>query len=559
MRFGVALLAATAAVAAAAPAKAGLFTVKVNPADQNFTQCDGYAAPGKKSDGITVGTWMFGLATSSVDERRSKTALGQAGLTACGAALADPRVQPFVTRRGHLWQSKAIHQIALGKFDDAMASLDKSDQEGRAEPYFDQSIGQGNRALRAAALHGKGKRPEAEAILDELERRRPYAVSQRQLAMRMRLQFEDDRARQWTIMERLSAVLPSVSHQLFWQSMIYGEFDQALRHAANVRHDDPKRRGGWKSDNEFAETYLDVVERSDFAGAKAYALFVTDQVEPSAATLKQAEADVRSTMQPPPPPEPGQKLSRKTVEDFELRKAAGKKALSQLEMWRANIRLRSNAPKLTPDEIKKAIDQSGQKMPMIADIVGHARADTLEESRVLGEITKALAVLHDETRLKGTRMGFNDLVALLPRPETARTQLRFKREEGILGSGLEGYAVKRNQPAGATTVRYGTAAGSLALVDEGVLLAAARYAADEGKDAFLIDARQPIQRTTNVTTCYYACGPAVPTNSGYEVQLVVRAVASASVSDSERQRLIRTADVISALTPRLIPATGGGQ
>ncbi len=557
MRSGLLLL---AAAAVAAPAQAGLFTVKpATPADLAFSDCDGYAAPGKKSDGITVGTWMFGLGTASVDERRGKAQLGEKGLKACDIALADPRVQPFVTRVGHLWQSKAIHQISLGKFDDALASLDKSDQSGRAEPFFDQSVGQGNRALRAVALHGKGKRAEAEAALDQLERVRPYAVSQRQMAMSIRLQFEDDRAKQAAIIERLAPVLPAANNQLFWQSMVYSEFENALRYGAAVSHDDPKKHGAWKGENDFVEKYLDIVERTDFAGASAYAQFVTKQIEQSAATLTEAEESIKATMVAPPPPEPGQKLSKRVIEDFELRKAAGNKALGQLKMWRANITLRANAPKMTPDEIKKAVDEGKQQMPMIADVLTHARADTLDESKALAEIGKAVIALRDEARLKSTRMDFAKLVGLLPRPETARTQLRFKREEGLLGSGLEGYAVKRNQPVGATTVRYGTAAGSIALVDEGVLLAAARYAVDEGKDAFLIDARQPIQRTTTITTCYYACGPGIPTNSGYEVQLVVRPIVSASASEIDRKRMIRAGDVIAALGPRLIPATSGGK
>ena len=53
MRCVIALL---AAAAVAVPAQAGLLVKSANPADLNFTQCDGYAAPGKKSDGITVGT-----------------------------------------------------------------------------------------------------------------------------------------------------------------------------------------------------------------------------------------------------------------------------------------------------------------------------------------------------------------------------------------------------------------------------------------------------------------------------------------------------------------------
>jgi hypothetical protein len=548
MRLMVGLL---AAAVAAAPAEAGLFVAKALPGDALFPQCDGYGAPGKKSDGITVGTWMFGLGTASVDERRGKIKLGQQGLTACEAALADPRVQPFATRRGHLWQAKAIHQIAMGKFDDALAALDRSDVEGRAEPFFDLSVGQGNRVLRALALHGKGKRAEAEAKLDELERRRPYAVSQRQMAMRVRLQFEDDRARQAAILERMAPLMPSASHSLFWQALIYGELESALRYAPAVRHDDPKRHGGWTTSDDLQEKYLDVVDRSDFAGAVAYALYFTGKVGESAARLKEAEDYVNASMVPPSPPEPGQKLPKKTIQDFELRKASGAKALAQLKMWRANIALRAQAPKLSLEELKKAADEEKQDLPMIGDILRHARADTPDASRELAEVGKAVDAMLEESRLKKSRMDFQDLVSLLPRPETARNQLRFRQENGILGSGLDGYAVKPDQPPGATTVRYGTSTGSLGLADEGALLAAARYAEKEGKDAFLVDVRNPIQRTTTVTTCYYVCGAGVDQNSGYEVQLVVRPVAVSSAGAVDRPRLLRTADVIGALAPRL--------
>jgi hypothetical protein len=541
----------------AAPAHAGLLTAKAQPGDSAFAQCDGYAAPGKKSDGITVGTWMFGLGTASVDERRRTTKLGQDGLTACETALADPRIQPFATRRGHLWQAKAIHLISLGKFDDALVSLDRSDQEGRSEPFFDLSIGQGNRALRAVSLHGKGKKVEAESMLDELERRRPYAVSQRQMAMRIRLQFEDDRKKQAAILEKMVPLFPSASHMLFWQSMIYGEFEPALRYAASVSYDDPKRRGGWKSSSDFDDQYLDVVERSEFAGAVAYALYVSGNIGESATRLKQAEDYVESYMVPPPPPEPGQKWSRKVSQDYGLRKATGARALGQLKTWRSNIALRSEAPKLDLNEIKQSVDKQQQQLPMISDILRNARADTPDASRMVAEVGRAVEQTLDESRLKKTRMDFQDLVALLPRPETARNQIRFRQENGILGSGLDGFAVKRNQPPGAATVRYGTATGSMALADEGALLAAARHAEKEGMDAFLVDARNPIQRTTSITTCYYACGAAVDHNSGYEVQLVIRPMATGSAGEFDRLRLIRTADVVGALAPRLTPVPAG--
>lgn len=550
MRYRVALL---VAASVAAPADAGLLVKSADPTDKVFVMCDGYAAPGKKSDGITIGTWMFGLATNSVDQRRVKTPLGQDGLAACETALADARLQPFALRRGHLWQAKAIHQVSLGKFDEALVSLDRSDQEGRAEPFFDQSTGQGNRALRAVALHGKGRKAEAGAMLDRLEQLRPYAVSQRQLAMRIRLQFEDDRVAQVAILQRLSSLLPSANHSLFWQSLLYGEMEAAVGHAAAVSHDDPRRRGGWTGSEDFKDKYLDIVERSDFAGARAYALYATGRIAESAATLKGAEEAAELYMAPPPPPEPGHKLTKKVSQDFALRKLTGARAQARLKMWRANIAMRAEAPKLGLQDLRKAIADGKQTMPMLGDILSQAKVDSLEDGKAVGELTRGMTEALDQTRLKGTRMDFQDLVALLPRPETARSHVRFRQEEGFLGNGLDGFAVKRNHPPGAATVRYGTATGSLALADEGALLAAARFAQKEGKDAFLLDARDPIQRTTTITTCYYACSAGVPTNSGYEVQLVVRPLAAATAGEADKKRLLRTAEIIAALAPRLMP------
>jgi hypothetical protein len=556
MRLKIALL---AAVVAAAPAEAGLFTVSPpSAADMNFHHCDGYGPPSGKADGITVGTWLFGAATTTVDERRGKTALGAAGLAACDAAMADPRLQAaFVTRRGHLLQARAIHLVALGKFDEALKSLARSDEAGRGDPYFDLSVGQGNRALRAVAMNGLGKAAEAEAAIAELDRRRPYATSQRQLAMRARLQFVDDREQQQRVLAGMAPQIPLMNHQLFWQSMMYGDFAGALRQAPAVSFDDPKDRAGWTGENDTIEKYTDVIERSNFAGALAYAQFASGAIEASSATLKQAEQRVNDSIAPPPAPMEGQKWSKRVQRDYDLRKLAGATAQKRLAMWRSNIALRAQAPTMTMDEIMTAAKAEKVKLPMIGDIFAHAKVPELKDSAALNAMLKDMAAIKDEERLKATRMSFQDLVALLPRPEIAGTQIRFKSEGGLLGNGLEGYAVKKGRPAGATTVRYGTAKGTLAMADEGVMLAAAQYARSEGKDAFVIDAREPIQRTIRYVG--YMAGRTE--NSGYEVRLVVRPVASATASESARARLIKVADVVAALEAKLVPpaASGAGQ
>src|SRR5437868_5872517 len=84
---------------------------RAEPGD--FAACDGYAAPGKKSDGITKGTWLWGLATATADFRKVTIAVGARGIAACDTALTDPLlVDAFWLRRAHLLQSKALHQMS---------------------------------------------------------------------------------------------------------------------------------------------------------------------------------------------------------------------------------------------------------------------------------------------------------------------------------------------------------------------------------------------------------------------------------------------------------------
>src|SRR5439155_25446073 len=166
--------------------------------------------------GLTSSSWMFGLGSVAADQRRLKTSFGAEGIVTCDSALANPRLQPqFAMRRAHLLQARAIHQIAAGKFDDALQSLVQSDASGASEAPFQDSIGQGNRALRALAYHGLGRKAEAEASLVDLERRRPYATSQQQLALRVRLQFEDERGAQMALLKSLATTFTPARKQLF--------------------------------------------------------------------------------------------------------------------------------------------------------------------------------------------------------------------------------------------------------------------------------------------------------------------------------------------------------
>jgi hypothetical protein len=544
------LLATALIIAPLSQAHAGLFTRTLTPQDLAFSHCDGFGVPDRKSDGITTESAMFGLVSSTADLRRGKTQLGDAGIAACDQALADPRLVPaYVLRGSDLLQAKAVHQMTSGKLEEALKTLDLSDQTGRGEPLFDQSLGQGNRALRATALAGLGKKAEAEAILTDMERRRPFAVSELQLAMRVRLQFEDDVKAQMAILERQAALNPGAQHELFWMAMQYDDFPAALRYATGVSYDDPKKHGGWVIQGADIEKYLDVVNRAKFAGAVAYAQYATGQPEAAAKTFTMIRAYVKQSMEPPPAPEPGASWSKSQRVDYDERTLFGKQALDLLDIWQSNIALRDAVKSKKISEIPDLIKQMGvKKVPLLTDIIKQAQTPEPKDTIVRNQLLEQLTAEKDKARLKELRATFQDLVKMLPKPETVSMQPRWQGEgDGILRSNLNGYAVRKNPDAGSFTVRFGAATGTIAMVDEGALLAAAYHAQKEGKDGFVIDTREPIQRTIKYVGMYSG---GRTENSGYEVQLVLRPVSSATAVAGDRERLIRAAEVIAALAPK---------
>ena len=123
----------------------------------------------------------------------------------------------------------------------------------------------------------------------------------------------------------------------------------------------------------------------------------------------------------------------------------------------------------------------------------------------------------------------------------------YKKEDGLWGDGLDGFAVKNKE--GIITLRFGTKDGSIAMADEGALYSAARYAIDEGYDAFVIDTRQPIKRTTTVSGMYVGSNSYA---SGYEVRLVIRPLNAASADPADARHMFMANEVIAATKDHIL-------
>jgi len=529
-------------IAAAAPAAA---------APQDFVKCDGYAAPGKKTDGLVKGAWLFGLVTTTSDFRRADTDFGAAGIAACEAALADPLLQPaFWLRRAHLLQARAFHQIAAGKFDDGLKSLEESDGLGRAngDRFFGESVAQGNQALRAIALHALSRNDEAKAALEQVAKARPYAASLLALSDNVRLHIDAEPTTQVELLKRAAPIEPERIHQLFWLSMFNDDFAGALSYAPQIGFDLPRGRGNWTVEGEEFRKYQLIKLRANFAGAVAYALLATGKSEDATAAMAAARDDVKDAVAPPPTPSGGGKISRRLREDYGRRVVAGGEATEALDVWDASMRLRRDAAGKSLLQLLPLVQQA-KDVPVMRDVLRQAKPAGPEEEAAHKKILDDIEVRKDAMRRTAAQMSFGDLVRLLPRPEVAAMAPRMEREGGeFLKSSLNGYAVRKDKEGGTFTVRFGSAHGSSALVEEAALLAAAQHVKSLGQDGFFIDSRQLIQRTVRqygYMNIGYADLP-----SGYEVRLRIRPAATPARPDQPQGadwRLMSADRIIAAL------------
>lgn len=512
-----------------------------------FFRCDGYAAPTKKGDSLTTTTatgFFFEQYTSTVDQRRNSSKLGSRGAAACDRALANPVLKPeYAVRKANLLQAKAAHLIASEQYDSALAILRQSDESGETEALFDQSIGQGNRALKAFALYALGRKTDADSILQRMEQRRPWAVSQRQLALIIRLRFEDDAQKQMTQLQQVAPLYPAARNWMYWAAVFQDDWNAVIRIAPTIRFFEPKNYDGWKIEGELIAQNSPIVEKAKVSGALAYAQLAVGDRNASAATMARATEEAQAAMAPVPPAENGQNYKSKALLQHERRKAAGGFALQILNGWNAALDLRTQAPRLLPSQIVERLEAGQLPVTVATDVIANAKVQSSKDET---ERAGYLAALRQRKKTDWQELLTSDIakiVAMLPRPETSSMNVSYRHKGAFWGAG-NGFSVQRGEPENANTIRFSDSRGVLAAIDEGALFAAANFARESGKDSFIVDARMPIQRTVEYRGGFRD-GEEQPT--GYEVQLVLRVVNAADVPVPERSLAIDATTILNAL------------
>lgn len=531
-------------IAAAAAMLLGISAPAV-AAPIDFVLCDGYTAPKGKSDGITRGVWLWGLASTTSDFKRNRVSTRESGIMHCDLALADPAlVSQFWLRRASLLQSKALHQLAAKQYEPALASLDASDAVGAGKDVlFAESFGLANLAIRALALDLLGRKEEADAALARVNAARPYAMSLHSLSDAISNKFDAERPAFLGRMRNEAILQPQRLSLLFWDSLVFGDFAKALVYGRQIGFEEPHTRSDWMSAEEDQRRYDVIDDRAQIQGAMAYSLAALGDAEGVGRAIAYARAIVAEAVAPPPPPERGKKLSRSVEDDYAARKGAGMQATQTLDAWEKAAKLRLSGD-VTMNELLAAVPPESKAAIIAPDLLLRIKGGNAGDTQSATRLAHSLRDHYDEVRKKGLDLTIDRLAAMMPRPEVASMRPRMQTEGGeILRSSLNGYAIRSASTPGLINVRFGSAVASAAMVEEAVLLAAANKVKSLGNDGFVIEATRLIQRTTHVSGMYIGTYDAA---SGYEVRMLIRPVDSTHLPEALeplRWRIVSVADV----------------
>ena len=528
-----------------------LMGVPVAAEASSFFLCDGYDAPDKKSDGMTTGTVLWGLASTTADNRRAPVRLGRPGLKSCDDALADPLLlDAYWLRRAHLIQAKGLHALSVGQHDLALELLDKSDALGANDPLFGGSLGLANRAIRAFTLTEAKRKDAALAEIALFERARPWSASARRLAfvLRMRLDTDDFMSR----VRKDTPLLPENAMTLFWNAFADGDYAAARDYAPAISFHLPKMRGGWQIEGAAPSALRAIEDRAEVAGAWAFALAMTGQLSDSDAMFAEAEAELAEAAAPPPDRANGQPPRKRDVEAWHARVPFAQTGRGKLARWRTVRDLVLAAGKGSATDDLRAFNGSAAaaQLPVLPALLARLKVASLEEVKARDGLLASYRQDLAQARSKAFDLTVDKLIPMLPRHQTAKMIPVMKPAGDGYFLSDTGLSRAREGNSDVWTLRFVHKFAPIQVVEEMAMLGAAVTALREGKDSFVILSRRSAILTTHVTS-YYSGSSDV--NSGYEAQVRVQFVNRAALPSELATmdwRVIRAQEVFDGLSQR---------
>jgi hypothetical protein len=512
---------------AAGTAVAVLLAVPQPALADAFESCDGFVPPTKKTDGMTEGTWMFGLAKATVDLRAADVRLGEKGIDACDRAIADPRLLPEQwLRRAHLQQAKALHAIQAGKPELALEAAGQSDESGKADPYFAVSLGLGNQAIRALALGGLGRKDEALAAVAKVNAARPWSASIRRLTTL--LQYRIDAPTADATFRSNVPLVPENARLLYWDAFMHARYGEAITHAPVMTWDLPKTRGGWTMEGEAQRQLETIKERAELAGALAFAMTMEGRTDEAALVLQEADADLAEAMALPPQRANGKPPKKSDMQAWQTRQPFAEAGKRQLDLWRTAAEFVTGIPARDPDEAFATFANGPfADLPIFPAVMARLNLTTPDQIASREAAVKEFEAQLAREKNEAMALTTQQLADLLPRRLTAKMMPVMKAAGDGYFLSDTGLSRAQEGKTDIWTVRFVHKTAPIHVVEELAMYGAALTAVREGKDSIVVLSRRSAELSTTIVSYYGGAGDTYA--SGYEAQLRVRLVNAAAL------------------------------
>lgn len=478
-------------------------------------------------------------------------------VAACDRLLA----MPTDSANAWSWRGEVLHYRALalvngGDLKNAIDALDESDAIGSAgsDSLFDLSTGVGNKMLRAYIMGRHGETKPAKELLAQVRALRPWATSvvagADSIELGMSAGASDEAV---TRMASRLRIDPDVARTLIYLNLMRSDLKGAADMGSRVSMVDPRMRGGWTLQGTGGEED-NLRSRLRIDCTKAYLALALGDKAGSAAQFAAIGQFIDGYVGPDPRiVDPKLRPSKSLIKKYEERLAIADKLRAMVADWQDVSAKRENLPETdikSLNERFKAYKNSVDVLPALLD-----QMQVLSERMTGKEAAEAKLVRDGFMRgLTGSLMRFtpDELGGWMPKPENLDQvpRLASSASKWLFSDG-SGYSQSKEGEGDIRTVRYETLVGGKAMVEEMLLLAAANYARQEGKDGFVILSNRTLGRRT--TMYGYYGGGGTTYESGVESQARIMLVNTAALPAElagSADRVITVAEVERDLKPR---------
>lgn len=529
------------------------------PPPQAYLDCDGYGAPTTMGDGMTSYAFAYGIFRGSGDQRRNTPKLSSKGAPACDVALKRLEEFPsFKLRRASLWRARAVHRLAAGEVDKAMADLDLSEQalNGSPDIYHQRSLKLGIDLLRAYVLRIRGDQTGAERMALAAFQSRPYSRTVGFAALIASGENLSPEALE-TLARMMARITPDALDLYYDEMFERGRYqDVVAMHPSlipPIEHGDEPMEARQKALLEQRNRVSAEVYRVRTDGERAYALAALGRSEDARRVMADAQARAAAAETPAPPlpakPKTADLLAKAAHEQGNLEMRTQLPPI--LAVWSRLVEARLLVSEGKYREALDRFDDKGAAMPPTSATIEFLLA--LKKAVPEFQFSpKDEQTMRDQLRKIRATAESKNLISLfeaLPETETAKRVPRDGKLGGLL-EWVDGYSAKpRTDGQPGMVVALAGISATAAMTQEGALLKAAELALADGKDSLLVLDDIDIRRT--VINTYYS-NPVSQDPQGFITRLEVVFVDADAVPPAFRSQAWRLLDaraVQAALAP----------